>query len=140
MADRQVDEWGRLILGRFTGPAVPARGPDVHGVLGPRTDAEVVASSMYVLLSTQKDTVPYAPAMGSIVQGMLFEPMNQATLGLLRYYILKDIRQQEPRADVQSIAVQQIGDRSIVVSISYKVRGDPLDREYKAPMTFNFEG
>jgi len=133
-----IDERGRRILGRWTGPAMPF-GPDETSSLGPKDDVQVIATSMYNILATPKGTVPYNPALGSYIPLLLHEPLDDVTLGLIRHYVVKDVSEQEPRVRVHSVITSREGEYGVSVAISFSLVGDSLGRILNAPLIFRRE-
>lgn len=121
--------------GRYTGAAYPF-GPDAAGTLGPKDDVSVVLSSIANILSTPKFTIPHAPNLGSFVQWLLFEPNDEITRNLIRYYTIKDITDQEPRVNVLACFTQEADDHTVIVSIAFQLVGDPTGKVHKAPIPF----
>lgn len=133
-----ADERGRVIVGRYTGAAFPL-GPDESTTLGPKSDLMVVFTSIANILSTPKGSVVYAPELGSIVPHLMFEPLDEVTLGLIRYYTFKDLSDQEPRAVVHTVYTVRNGDFGVRVSPSFSLVGDPRGEVHNAPLTFRRE-
>lgn len=133
-----IDDDGRIILGRFTGPAYPL-GVEIEDVLGPKRDVLVVVTSMVNILTTPKRTLPYAPDRGSVVPTLLFEPFTDVTLGLIRYFTYKDLTEQEPRVVVRSVVTERIGDLGVRVTPSVQLVGDAEGDIVSAPLTFRRE-
>lgn len=131
-----IDDDGRIIFGRYTGPAFPF-GPGEDLVLGPKRDNLVIATSIALILTTPKGTVPYAPDRGSFVPWLLFRAFTDTTLNLIRYYTVKDLTEQEPRILVRSVTTEKTGDRSVKVTPAYQIVGDPEGQIQNAPLTLS---
>ena len=131
-----IDDDGRVIIGRYTGPAFPF-GVNPEGVLGPKRDNLVIVTSMALILTTPKNTVPYAPDRGSFVPWLLFRAFTDTTLNLIRYYTLKDLNEQEPRIIVRSVTSERVGDRAVKVIPSFQIVGDPDGEILNAPLTLS---
>jgi phage baseplate assembly protein W len=129
------DDQGRLLRGRFTGPAFPF-GASEAGTLGPKSDLEVALTSMVNILSTPKRSVPYDQTIGSEVPLLLWEPLDEVTLGLLRYYAGKDLSDQEPRIVVHAAYAQRIWDNKVRVTPVFSLVGDAQSQVHNAPLTF----
>lgn len=125
-------------LGRFTGPAYPF-GPSWALTLGPKTDLEVIFTSVVNIITTTLRTLPYRPTGGSDVADLVFEPNDAVTRGLLRYFVKRDLGRQEPRADVVTVrTVQPLNEpHTVVVTVAFRILGDPEDRVFSAPVEFN---
>ena len=132
------DAQGRPILGKYTGSAFPF-GPTEDATLGPKPDLNVVVTSIAVILSTEKGSVVYDPEAGSVVPLLMFEPLDEVTLGLIRYFTLKDLSDQEPRAVFHAAFTEREGDSVVRVSPSFSLVGDPRSEVHNAPLTFRRE-
>jgi phage baseplate assembly protein W len=125
-------------FGRFTGPAYQF-GPSWALTLGPKTDVEVVFTSVVNVLTTPIGSVPYDPFLGSEVANLVFEPNDAVTQGLLRYFVDRDLRRQEPRANVLFVrtVVPDNEPHTVVVTVAFQIVGDPEGRVFSAPIEFN---
>ena len=128
----------RAIIGRFTGPAYPF-GPSWALTLGPKTDLEVIFTNVVNIITIPIGSLPFAPFDGSEVPNLVFEPNDAITQGLIRYFIRRELRAQEPRAVVLSVRtiVPENEPHTIVVTISFQIVGDPEGRVFSAPVEFN---
>lgn len=135
---RGVSEDKPLVVGRFTGPAYPF-GPSWAGTLGPKTDVEVIFTSIANIITTPIGTVPYRPFEGSEVPNLVFEPNDAVTRGLIRYFVERDLRRQEPRAKVLAVrtVVPDNDPHTVVITIAFSIVGDPEGRVFSAPVEFN---
>lgn len=120
---------------RFTGPAYPFT-PGPQGTLGPKPDVQVIVTSMMNILTTPKGTIPYNPELGSQLPYLLFEINDEITRQLIRYFVVKDLAEQEPRAVIQNVFTEQPDDQSITVQLAFSLVGDPAARVYSAPLIF----
>lgn len=125
-------------IGRFTGPAYPF-GPSWAQTLGPKTDLEVVFTSVVNILTTPIGTIPYDPFLGSEVPNLVFEPNDAITQGLIRYFVERDLRRQEPRVNVAFVrtVVPENEPHKVVVTVAFQIVGDPEGRVFSAPISFN---
>ncbi len=124
---------------RFPGPAYRF-GATVEGVLGLKVDKHVIITSYINILTTQKGSIPYDPNIGSVVPELLFEPNDEITKGLIRFFTFKDLTDQEPRALVRAVFTEQPDDDSVVVTVAFSIVGDssaavhgvslPLSRQF----------
>lgn len=135
MATRLKD---RPKLGRFTGPAYPLK-YTVGGVLGPKSDVEVIFTSMVNILTTPKGTIPYDPKFGSEVPDLVFEPNDEITRSLIRYYTRKDLEEQDPRVNVIAVRtdVDDVNEPYTVhITVTWAIVGDPTGRVFSGPVSF----
>lgn len=127
-----------LVLGRYTGLAYPF-GVEAGNALGPKDDLAVIFTSIVNILTTPKGTVPYDPKMGSQVPYLVFEPNDEVTRNLIRYFSNKDLSEQEPRIVVYAVFTEQPDDHTVVVTVGFQIVGDPTAKQYNAPATFTRE-
>jgi len=127
----------RRKLGRFTGPAYPIK-TTMGGALGPATDVEILFTSMVNILTTRKGTIPYDPKFGSVVPDLVFEPNDEVTHALIRYFTKKDL-EQDPRINI--IAVHTNVDEKaepyrVNIGVSWTIVGDPTGQVLSGPISF----
>jgi phage baseplate assembly protein W len=134
-----IDDNGRIVIGRYTGPAYPF-GVNPEGVLGPKGDLLVIVTSIANILTTPKGTIPYDPALGSFVPWLLFRPLTDTTLSLIRYYTVKDLGDQEPRIIVRTVTTERVSDYGVKVVPAFQIIGDPEGTVRNAPITLNQGG
>lgn len=125
-------------MGLYTGPAYPF-GPSWSGTLGPKTDVEIVFTSVANILTTPIGTWPPDPRLGSEIPNLVFEPNDEVTRSLIRYYTVRDLGAQEPRAQVLTVRTWAPNDdpHRVIVTVAFRVRGDPLGRVFSAPLEYN---
>lgn len=125
---------------RFTGPAYPF-GPDVAGALGPKPDVNVIYTSISNIITTPKGSVPHNPRMGSVVPDLMFDINDEVTRQLVRYYTEKDLREQEPRIVVLAVYTEQPAsdESAIIVTVAFRIVGDPTETVYSAPVLYPSE-
>jgi phage baseplate assembly protein W len=125
-------------LGRYTGPAYPFRST-IYGVLGPKTDVEVLFTSMVNILTTVKGTIPYDPSFGSEIPNLVFEPNDEITRSLIRHFVVKDLGEQEPRVNVIAVRtdIDPVTNPYFVnIVVSWTVVGDPSGQVFSGPVGF----
>ena len=122
--------------GRFSGPAFPF-GVTPQAVFGVKDDVLVIATSIVNILSTPKESIPYDPSIGSQVPYLLFEVLDDVTVMTIRQFAAKEISEQESRVIVVSVDTDTPldGDAlSVVISVGFRIVGDPLERQYNVPV------
>ena len=125
-------------MGRYAGPAYPF-GPSWAGTLGPKTDLEVVFTSIANILTTTRGTLPYRPRAGSEVPNLVFDPNDVITRASIRYFVRRDLNQQEPRINVLTVRteVPENEPHTIVITVAFSIIGDPDGRVFTAPVEYN---
>jgi hypothetical protein len=84
---------------------------------------EELERSMAVVISTAPGERPFRPRFGCRIWDLMFEPINEATMGLMEMYVEEAIRMWEPRVDVDQILVEPDSmDGAVRISIDYTVR------------------
>lgn len=84
---------------------------------------EELERSMAVVLSTAQGERPFRPMFGCKIWDLLFEPINENTLGLMETYVEDALRQWEPRVDVEQVRTLPEPDTgSVHIEIDYVVR------------------
>jgi len=126
-------------IGRFTGPSYPFRNT-IFGVMGPKTDVEILFTSMVNILTTSKGTIPWDPNFGSEIPDLVFEPNDEITRSLIRHFVRKDLGAQEPRINVQTVSTdvsEQEDPNRVNIQVSWTIVGDPSGQTYSGPVGFN---
>jgi len=101
------------------GPAFPF-GNSIQGVLGNKTLRDSLRSSVLLILTTPKRSIPYNPDLGSFVPYLVFDPLDSATINLIYYYARKDLEEQDPRIKVTSVSVRTDRPNQVAVQVGYK--------------------
>lgn len=84
---------------------------------------EELERSMTVVISTAPGERPFRPRFGCRIWELMFEPINEATMGLMEMYVEEALRMWEPRVDVEQVLVEPASvDGAVMISISYVVR------------------
>ena len=84
---------------------------------------EELERSMSVVISTAPGERPFRPRFGCRIWELMFEPINEATMGLMEMYVEEALRMWEPRVDIEQILVEPASvDGAVMISISYVVR------------------
>lgn len=125
----------RIASQRYTGPGFPF-GPSINGTLGPKDDLSVVMTSYINILSTPRGSVVYDLSIGSDVPMLVFEPLDDITLNLIRYYTRKDLSEQEPRAAVRQVfaRVDPVDPNRVLVNVGTSLVGDPDGTIFGVPI------
>jgi phage baseplate assembly protein W len=125
-------------FGRFTSAAYPF-GPSWAKTLGPKSDFEVIFTSLINIVTQPLGTVPWDPFFGSEVPNLVFEINDSVTRSLLQYFVKRDLGQQEPRANVLFVRtwVPDNDPHTVVITIAFSIVGDPEGRVFTAPIEFN---
>ena len=125
------------ITGVWTGPAFPFR-KGVAGVLGPRSDDDVIATAIQVMLKTRVGSWRPDPTFGSHLWDLLFEPLDVVTTQLVQYYTVKDITEQIPYVEVRGVTVTEFPDEYLVeVKIAYVRQSDATNSLRQTAVVFD---
>ena len=91
-------------------------------------NANAIARSVRNLVLTVRGDVPFNPVLGSRVNELLFEPMDQITSTALKEEITDTINNFEPRVKLQEVQVNPDYDgNQYDIIIKYRVIGIDLD-------------
>jgi len=125
-------------FGRFTSAGYPL-GPSWAQSLGPKPDFNVVFTSVINIVTTPLGSVPWDPFLGSEIPNLVFEVNDAVTRALIQYFVERELGRQEPRVNVLFVRtfVPDNEPHTIVVTISFKIVGDPEGRTFSAPIEFN---
>jgi hypothetical protein len=84
---------------------------------------EELERSMTVVISTAPGERPFRPRFGCRIWELMFEPINEATMGLMEMYVEEALRMWEPRVDIEEILVEPADvEGAVMISVSYVVR------------------
>lgn len=123
------------MLNRRAGAAFPFKN-SVKGVLGNKTRRESLFTSILLILTTPKGYAPYDPELGSQVPYLVFEPLDDAVINLIHYFVVEDLEAQDPRVKVTSVAVARTENHQIMVQIGYQDRDDPNELPQQANIPY----
>jgi len=123
---------------RFSGPAYQF-GPSWQGTFGPKSDLEVVFTSLSNIVTTEIGTIPHAPFMGSEVPRLVFDPNDAITRASIRYFVQRDVEKQDPRIRVLTVRTEAPDNEphTVIVTLAFTILGDPQNRVFTAPVEFN---
>lgn len=95
--------------------------PATHDVVT-KVDAAAVKQSIRNLVLTMNYDRPFHPELGCQVYGMLFENVDAISLHMAKQSIINIITQQEPRANLIDVVLEDLSDRNTVnISIYFSV-------------------
>lgn len=84
---------------------------------------EELERSMAMVLSTAPGERPFRPMFGCAIWELMFEPINDNTLGLMEMYVEEALRRWEPRVDIEEVRCLPNPDSGEVqIEIDYVVR------------------
>lgn len=85
-------------------------------------DTETIKNSIFNLLKTKPYDRPFQPRLGSLLNYLLFENMDPATMMFAEQMIEDTIKLYEPRAQLNSVAVSPApDDNGLYITIVYSV-------------------
>ncbi|MDH4145759.1 MAG: GPW/gp25 family protein [Acidimicrobiia bacterium] len=99
-------------------------GVDQTGRLAMTTGAEDIDRSMRMVLATAKGERVMRPEFGCAIWDLLFEPVNDNTLGLMAQAVRDALSQWEPRAEVEEVEVgpDPADAARVLIDVVYRVR------------------
>ena len=96
---------------------------DERGSMALVGGVEELERSMTVVISTAPGERPFRPRFGCRIWELMFEPINEATMGLMEMYVEEALRMWEPRVEIEQILVEPASvDGAVMISVSYVVR------------------
>lgn len=116
-----------------SGPAFPFEN-SIKGTLGPKTRENSIKSSIRMILTTPRGSVPYNPELGSMIPRLVFDPLDDSTLNLIFYYAINDL-EQDPRVKVTSISIDTEPSK-VIVQVGYIDNDDVQERQHQSPVVF----
>src|SRR6266571_2928573 len=85
---------------------------DASGDIALVAGAEDIRQAVILLLETEPGERVMRPDFGAGLRRMLFEPINQSTIGLIRHRVLQALTTYEPRIDVEDDGVSVFADEA----------------------------
>ena len=93
-------------------------------------NANAIARSIRNLIFTNRGDKPFNPFLGSRVNDMLFDPMDQISSVSLRSEIERTINSFEPRVNLDKVTVTpNFDENQYDIVIKYQIIGIDLDRQ-----------
>ena len=84
---------------------------------------EELERSMAMVLSTAPGERPFRPTFGCSIWELMFEPINDNTLGLMEMYVEEALRRWEPRVDVDDVrCIPNPDSGEVQIEIDYVIR------------------
>jgi phage baseplate assembly protein W len=99
-------------------------GVDQTGAIALVSGHEAIDRSMTMVLSTAPGERVMRPEFGCAIWDLLFDPVNDNTLGLMAQSVRQALAQWEPRIDVTSVAAAPDPDDPslVLIDIDYRVK------------------
>lgn len=97
---------------------------DANGSIALSRGTDDIEKSMRVILSTAIGERPMRPDFGCGIWDLLFEPVNENTIGLMELAVREAMSRWEPRADIEDvqIAPDPTGQGAVTINIGYAIR------------------
>lgn len=105
-----------------------------------REGVEKINQAISDILMTRKGERPLRPNYGSKIHQLLFDPLDEITLDMMRIYIEEALEEWEPRIIVQRIdlSIPEDERHTVDVEIQYRIKNTNLQEVYTK--RFNPEG
>ena len=107
----------------FTGIALPW-GTTIPSVIEPKTDLEVIKSSVIWIVLTGVGERVMRPTFGATLMSMLFNPMDANSMSQLKQSVQDAITQWDNRVAFIDFATTKVGQNTLKCSLSYRVTID----------------
>ncbi|MEU3749182.1 MULTISPECIES: GPW/gp25 family protein [Streptomyces] len=106
------------------GWAFPLRTGPSGSIALVRRDREI-EESMRLVLATAPGERPMRPEFGCAVHELVFSPVNDATMGRVRYEVMSSLDRWEPRIEVEDVTVAPAptDPTTLHIDVRYRVRG-----------------
>ncbi|MFI6640561.1 GPW/gp25 family protein [Streptomyces sp. NPDC050504] len=116
------------------GWAFPLRTSPGGSIALVRRDREI-EEAMRLVLATAPGERPMRPEFGCAVHELVFAPVNDATMGRIRYEVLTSLERWEPRIEVDEVTVTPAPDEptTLFIDVRYQVRGTSNPRSLVFP-------
>ena len=103
-----------------------------RGLFHDATDTELIEGNILQILGTRKGERVMLPLFGSKVLDFIFEPLDHVTCALIRFEVIRAIRQWEPRVILnkkETVVTPYPAESKVVASLRYylKPRGEVYD-------------
>ncbi|MFF8602233.1 GPW/gp25 family protein [Streptomyces sp. NPDC015232] len=84
-----------------------------------------IEESMRLVLATAPGERPMRPEFGCAVHELVFAPVNDATMGRIRYEVMSSLDRWEPRIEVEEVTVAPAPGEptTLHIDVRYRVRG-----------------
>jgi phage baseplate assembly protein W len=88
------------------------------------SDEEDIRQAILMIIETEPGERVMRPDFGCGLRGMLFEPINTATIGLVQQRVQQALVAWEPRIDVKSVRVtaENAAQGRLLIEMDYQVR------------------
>jgi hypothetical protein len=93
-----------------------------------------IEQAIRIVLATAKGERRMRPTFGCDIHTLVFAPANEATFGLLRYYVEEALNMWEPRIDVSQVLIApDPSEGRIDIMLNYEVRATKDERTLVYP-------
>jgi phage baseplate assembly protein W len=108
---------------------------DTSGRIALATGQREIEESIRLILATAPGERPMRPEFGCGVHDLVFDPVNEATAGAVRYEVRASLDRWEPRIDVLDVVVSTVPEDATVllIDVRYAVRGTNNPRNLVFP-------
>lgn len=94
----------------------------------PLRDDNAIKNSLKNLLQTNRYERPFQSNLGADLRGLLFEPANSITIGILKEKIQETIKRFEPRVSLRNILVRDEADQNRYrIQLHFRIKEFDID-------------
>lgn len=99
------------------------------------TGQREIEDAIRLILATAPGERPMRPDFGCGVHDLVFDPINEATAGAVRYEVRTSLERWEPRIDVHGVVVSAVPEEAsvMIIDIRYQIRGTNNPRNLVFP-------
>lgn len=102
----------------------------VTGDVATKTNENAIKQALKNLMLTRPGEKPFAPMVGSEIQELLFEPLDEFTADRLEVEVLSNIAQFDARIEIVDIEVRpEFDDNGFFVRLDFRILGSPVVQE-----------
>ena len=94
----------------------------------PLRDDNAIKNSLKNLLQTNRYERPFQSNLGADLRGLLFEPANSITIGILKEKIQETVKRFEPRVSLRNILVRDEADQNRYrIQLQFRIKEFDID-------------
>lgn len=108
---------------------------DTSGHIALVTGQREIEDAIRLILATAPGERPMRPDFGCGAHDLVFDPINEATAGAVRYEVRASLERWEPRIDVHEVVVSAVPEEPsvMIIDIRYQIRGTNNPRNLVFP-------
>ncbi len=102
----------------------------VTGDIAVKENENAIKQALKNLMLTRPGEKPFSPNVGSTIQDLLFEPLDQFTADRLEIEILSNIAQFDARIEVTDVEIRpSMRENGFICRLDFRIFGSPVVQE-----------